>query len=33
LDALHFSKLVDRLCQNLRRCAVYRVQSFAAVEA
>jgi hypothetical protein len=32
LDALHFSKLVDRLWQNLRRCAGYRVQYFAAVE-
>ena len=32
LDALHFSKLVDRFVQNLRRCAGYRVQYFAAVE-
>ena len=32
LDALHFPKLVDRLWQNLRRCAGYRVQYFAAVE-
>jgi hypothetical protein len=32
LDALHFAKLVDRLWQNLRRCAGYRVQYFAAVE-
>ncbi|MBA8793663.1 hypothetical protein FHX74_001268 [Friedmanniella endophytica] len=32
LDALHFSKLVDRFWQNLRRCAGYRVQYFAAVE-
>jgi hypothetical protein len=33
LDALHFPKLVDRFWQNLRRCAGYRVQYFAAVEA
>jgi hypothetical protein len=33
LDALHFSKLVDRFWQNLRRCAGYEVQYFAAVEA
>jgi hypothetical protein len=33
LDALHFPKLVDRLWQNLRRCAGYRVQYFAAIEA
>ena len=33
LDALHFSKLVDRFWQNLRRCAGYRVQYFATVEA
>ena len=32
LDALHFARLVDRLWQNLRRCAGYRVQYFAAVE-
>jgi hypothetical protein len=32
LDALHFAKLVDRFWQNLRRCAGYRVQYFAAVE-
>ncbi len=32
LDAIHFSKLVDRFWQNLRRCAGYRVQYFAAVE-
>ena len=32
LDALHFSKLVDRFWQNLRRCAGYRVQYFATVE-
>lgn len=32
LDALHFSKVVDRFWQNLRRCAGYRVQYFAAVE-
>jgi hypothetical protein len=33
LDAMHFPKLVDRFWQNLRRCAGYRVQYFAAVEA
>jgi hypothetical protein len=33
LDAIHFAKLVDRFWQNLRRCAGYRVQYFAAVEA
>src|SRR3712207_9377845 len=33
LDALHFSKLVDRWVQNLRRCAGYKVQYFGAVEA
>lgn len=32
LDALHFPKLVDRLVQNLRRAADYRVQYFATVE-
>ena len=32
LDALHFPKLVDRFWQNLRRCAGYTVQYFAAVE-
>ena len=32
LDALHFSKLVDRFWQNLRRCAGYKVQYFSAVE-
>ena len=32
LDALLFPKLVDRFWQNLRRCAGYRVQYFAAVE-
>lgn len=32
LDALHFPKLVDRFWQNLRRCAGFRVQYFAAVE-
>ncbi len=31
-DALHFSKLVDRFVQNLRRVAGYDVQYFAAVE-
>ena len=33
LDALHFPKLVDRFWQNLRRCAGYQVQYFAAIEA
>jgi hypothetical protein len=32
LDALHFAKLVDRFWQNLRRCAGYKLQYFAAVE-
>jgi hypothetical protein len=32
LDGLHFPKLVDRLWQNVRRCAGYKVQYFAAVE-
>ncbi len=32
LDALHFSKLVDRLWQNLRRTAGFKVQYFAVVE-
>jgi hypothetical protein len=32
LDALHFAKLIDRLMQNLRRCAGFKVQYFAAVE-
>ena len=32
LDALHFAKLLDRFWQNLRRCAGYNVQYFAAVE-
>ncbi|WP_459798526.1 replication initiator [Herbidospora sp. RD11066] len=31
-DALHFSKLVDRFVQNLRRVAGWDVQYFAAVE-
>ena len=33
LDALHFPTLVDRFWQNLRRCAGFKVQYFAAVEA
>jgi hypothetical protein len=33
LDAIHFPKLVDRFWQNLRRCAGYQVQYFAAIEA
>ena len=31
-DALHFSKLVDRFIQNLRRFVGYDVQYFAAIE-
>ncbi|MFC3997859.1 replication initiator [Nocardiopsis sediminis] len=31
-DALHFSKLIDRFVQNLRRVAGFDVQYFAAVE-
>jgi len=31
-DAIHFSKLVDRFVQNLRRVAGYDVQYFASVE-
>ncbi|MCF4121743.1 replication initiation protein [Antribacter sp. KLBMP9083] len=33
LDALTFSRLVDRFWQNLRRCAGYKVQYFATIEA
>jgi hypothetical protein len=33
MDALHFPKVVDRFWQNLRRCAGYKVQYFASVEA
>jgi len=32
LDALHFTKAFDRFIQNLRRCAGYKVQYFAAIE-
>lgn len=32
LDAMHMPKLFDRLIQNLRRCAGFSVQYFAAVE-
>lgn len=32
LDALMFSRVIDRFMQNLRRCAGYNVQYFAAVE-
>jgi hypothetical protein len=32
LDALMFSRVVDRFMQNLRRCPGYNVQYFAAVE-
>jgi phage terminase large subunit-like protein len=31
-DAIHFAKLMDRFWQNLRRCAGYKVQYFAAIE-
>lgn len=33
LDAMHFTKLLDRWIQNLRRCAGYKVQYFGAIEA
>jgi hypothetical protein len=33
LDALHFSKLVDRVWQNVRRAAGFQVQYFACVES
>lgn len=33
LDALHFTKLLDRWIQNLRRCAGFKVQYFGAIEA
>ena len=33
LDAMHFPKLVDRLIQNLRRCAGYKMQYFGCIEA
>lgn len=33
MDALQFPKIVDRFWQNLRRCAGYKVQYFATVEA
>lgn len=33
LDSLYFARLVDRWWQNLRRCAGYKVQYFASVEA
>lgn len=32
LDAMHFSRAVDRFWQNLRRCAGYKVQYFSTVE-
>lgn len=32
-DAIHFSRLLDRFVQNLRRVAGYEVQYFAAVES
>jgi hypothetical protein len=32
LDALHFTRAFDRLVQNLRRCAGFKVQYFAAIE-
>ncbi|MGH3365670.1 MAG: replication initiator [Nocardioidaceae bacterium] len=33
LDAMHFPKLIDRLIQNTRRCAGFKVQYFGAIEA
>ena len=33
LDAMHFPKLIDRLIQNSRRCAGFKVQYFGAIEA
>ena len=33
MDALHFPKLAERLWENLRRCAGYKVQYFGAIEA
>ena len=33
LDAMHFTKLLDRWVQNLRRCAGFKVQYFGAIEA
>ena len=33
LDAVLFPRLMDRFFQNLRRCAGYKVQYFAAIEA
>ena len=33
LDAMHFPKLVDRLIQNLRRCAGFKMQYFGCIEA
>jgi len=33
LDAMHFAKGIDRLIQNMRRCAGYKLQYFGCVEA
>ncbi|MDN5795881.1 MAG: replication initiation protein [Intrasporangium sp.] len=33
LDAMHFTKLLDRWVLSLRRCAGYKVQYFGAIEA
>jgi hypothetical protein len=33
LDAMHFAKLIDRLIQNMRRCAGFKLQYFGCVEA
>ena len=33
LDAMHFPKLLDRLIQNMRRCAGYKLQYFGCIEA
>jgi len=33
LDAMHFAKGIDRLIQNMRRCAGFKLQYFGCVEA
>ncbi|MGH8882126.1 MAG: replication initiator, partial [Stackebrandtia sp.] len=33
LDAMHFAKLIDRLIQNMRRCAGFKLQYFGCFEA
>ena len=32
LDAIHFPKIVDRFCQNMRRCLGWEVQYFGTIE-